>query len=309
MSSTTGLIFDVKRFAIHDGPGLRTTVFFKGCPLTCWICHNPEGQSVEPEILIREERCDLCGDCLPVCEPGAISLEGDSLTLDRARCDLCVACVEVCVAGALEITGREVTVEGLIQEVERDLLYYDESGGGVTLSGGEPLAQPDFLLAFLRRCEERSLPVVLDTAGQAPRAILEQVEPLVDLFLYDLKVMDGTRHQEVTGKPNSGVLENLAWLSEKGADVVVRIPLIPGVNGDEDNLKAMGSFLSGLPNPYPVDLLPYHRIGVDKYSRLGRSYKLEDTPPPTEEEIADAVAILGGFGLRVSVKGEAYGVE
>lgn len=309
MSEITGLIFDIKRFAIHDGPGLRTTVFLKGCPLACWSCHNPEGQAADPELLFRDDRCDMCGDCVPVCESGAITVEDGSFRLDRLRCDLCGACVEACMAGALELTGREVTVEELIREVEKDLVYYDQSGGGVTLSGGEPLSQPEFLVEFLQRCRQRDLSVVVDTTGHGPRELLERIEPLVDLFLYDLKLIDGERHHEFTGVSSFGILDNLRWLSDRGSAVSIRLPLVPGVNDGPDQIRALGEFVRALPTPFPVDILPYHRIGVDKYSRLGREYRLPDAHPPSAEAVGAAVEILSDLGLEVTVKGEAYASE
>ncbi|UCD25784.1 MAG: glycyl-radical enzyme activating protein, partial [Gemmatimonadota bacterium] len=174
----SGTIFDIKRFAIHDGPGVRTTVFFKGCPLNCRACHNPEGQQVGSDLLIRDERCKLCGDCLDVCPHAAVEQNGDGIRIDRLRCDLCGACAQACLRGALEIAGKSVAVSDLVQQIERDLLYYDESGGGVTFSGGEPLAQPDFLLALLSECKRRDISTVVDTSGYAPLTVVRSIADL-----------------------------------------------------------------------------------------------------------------------------------
>jgi pyruvate formate lyase activating enzyme len=307
--TTTGTIFDIKRFAIHDGPGVRTTVFFKGCPLTCWACHNPEGQTSGVDLLVRDERCNVCGDCLTECPPDALSKNGDSVQIDRYRCDLCGACADVCLRGALELAGRTVTVADVMHEVLRDVLYYDESGGGVTFSGGEPLFQPDFLLALLGECKEREISTVVDTSGQAPQHVVEAVAELVDRFLYDVKLLDNDRHREFTGAANHQIIGNLEWLSNHGSAATVRLPLLPGINDDVDNLNALGAFVSSLGNRHPVDILPYHRTGVDKYDRLGRGYALPDAEPPGEEVIAGTVELLQEHGLDVTVRGESYVLE
>ena len=305
----SGTIFDIKSFAIHDGPGVRTTVFFKGCPLNCWACHNPEGQDVGSDLLIRDERCRLCGDCLDVCQRDAISQNGDGVQVDRLRCDLCGACADACLRGALEIAGKSVEVDAVMRQIERDVVYYDESGGGVTFSGGEPLAQPDFLLALLTECTKRDISTVVDTSGYAPLPVVRAVVDLVDLFLYDLKLVDSDRHKEFTGVPNGPILENVSWLSEHGSRLTVRLPLIPDVNDDKDNLSALGSFLSSLPRSHRIDILPYHRTGVDKYVRLGRGYHLSDKQPPSEERVTTAVQLLEQAGLNVTVRGESHAFE
>jgi pyruvate formate lyase activating enzyme len=306
---TSGTIFDIKRFAIHDGPGVRTTVFFKGCPLGCLVCHNPEGQSRDEDVLVRPDRCTLCGDCLEICKLHAISPNSDAVRIDRTVCDLCGACAEECLPGAIELAGREVTVEEVIEEIERDTVYYDESGGGVTFSGGEPLFQPEFLTALLSECRRREITTVVDTSGYGPAETVATISGMVDLFLYDLKLMDGERHQAFTGVDNGPILENLRWLAGEGAPVTIRIPLLPAVNDDEPNIHAMGSFVASLPIEYPIDILPYHRIGIDKYTRLGRTYRLPEVEAPTEQEIAAVVDSFESFGLNVTVKGEAYVTE
>lgn len=304
---TTGIIFDIKKFAIHDGPGLRTTVFFKGCPLECWACHNPEGKEARVNLFVREERCTLCGDCVEVCEPGSISLSGgDVLSLDRSTCTACGLCAEVCLPGAVTVAGREVTVREVMEEIERDTVFYDQSGGGVTFSGGEPLSQPEFLLALMRECKERDVSVAVDTAGEAPLDIVQEVAELADLFLYDLKLVDAKRHAEFTGSSNETILENLEWLARNGPPVVVRLPLFAGINDDEDNISALGEFVAGLNNGIAVDLLPYHRAGIDKYNRLGHAYRMANAEPPSEDAIAAVVGALRTYGLKVLVRGDSY---
>jgi pyruvate formate lyase activating enzyme len=303
----SGFVFDIKRFALHDGPGLRTTVFLKGCPLSCLGCQNPEGQQRGRELLFRPDRCTACGDCVPACPKEAIVLTGSSVTIDRDRCDLSGACVEACLPGALELVGWRAEADEILEIMEKDRVYFDESGGGVTVSGGDPLAQPEFLRELLEGCRDRDLPVVIDTCAHAPPEEFKRFVELSSRLLVDLKVMDPVRHEAFTGVPNDWILENLRWLARNGRPFTVRIPLIPGVNDDEENIRATAEFLAGLATPPPVDLLPYHRLGVEKYRRLGREYRLADTNPPGEEGVTGAVRILKNAGLRVTVRGDDYG--
>jgi pyruvate formate lyase activating enzyme len=304
---TSGSVFDIKRFALHDGPGLRTTVFLKGCPLSCLGCHNPEGQRVGSELIFRPDRCTACGDCVPACPHDAISLSDGALTIRRNRCELAGACVEACLPGALELTGLPRSVADVLDLLEDDRVFFDESRGGVTFSGGEPFAQPDFLRELLLGCRERDLPVVLDTCGHVAPEIFQELIPLTSGLLFDLKVMDGARHEAFTGVNNRWVLENLRWAARNGGALTVRVPLIPGINDDEENLRATGAFLAGLDSAPPVDILPYHLLGVDKYGRLERVYGLTGTAPPKADSILKAVRILKGAGLIVTVRGELYG--
>jgi pyruvate formate lyase activating enzyme len=300
---TTGIVFDIKKFSIHDGPGIRTTIFFKGCPLRCWWCHNPEGLAPEPELMVQANRCIKCDACLDVCAHGAISWDGDEVFTDAEKCVRCGACVAACYAEARQIVGREMTVTQVMAEIERDVPFYDESSGGATFSGGEPLLQWDFLLELLRACKARGIHTAVDTCGFAPWEVLDGVREVVDLFLYDLKLMDDARHREFTGVSNALILSNLQALSQRGHDTVVRLPLIPGINDDEENLQKMGSFAAALPSLIRIDILPYHGLGDEKYGRLKKPYNLSETRPPPEEKVAEAVRILEGFGLQVEVGG------
>ena len=303
MASIKGIVFDVKKFSIHDGPGIRTTVFFKGCPLSCWWCHNPESQSPEPELVIWPTRCIECGACLETCEQGAISRDSDRISTDVEKCTLCGACVEVCYAGAREIVGREMTVAQVMAEIERDVPFYDESGGGVTFSGGEPLAQPDFLLALLQACGEREIRAALDTCGFAPWEMFDRIRKYVDLFLYDLKLMDDARHQTFTGVSNEPIIKNLRALSQHGHNIVLRVPVIPGVNDDEEDVRQIGRFAASLPNLRQVDLLPYHHTAAQKYERLHKTYRLPETRPPSDGRMSEITRIMQGFGLQVKIGG------
>jgi pyruvate formate lyase activating enzyme len=300
---TQGIVFDIKRFSIHDGPGIRTTVFFKGCPLHCGWCHNPESQAFGPELLIRDNRCIHCGACQAACDQAAIIGDGDALITLPERCTLCGACVQVCYAEAREIVGRQMTVAKVMAEVERDLTFYDESGGGVTFSGGEPLIQPKFLLALLQACKAKGLHTALDTCGLAPWETLESIRPYVDLFLYDLKLVDEVKHRQFTGVSNAIILTNLRALSQRRHRIVIRVPFVPGINDDRENILQIGTFAASLPHLEGVDLLPYHAAAVDKYERLNRRYELSSTRPPSNESLLEAASLLASFGLRVKIGG------
>ncbi len=294
----TGTVFDLRKYSIHDGPGIRTAVFFKGCPLECRWCHNPEGLAYHPELIFRPARCILCDDCRTVCPNEAVTRQGDTIQIDRTRCKVSGECAAVCNAEALQVVGREMTVQQVITEIERDTVFYEQSGGGVTFTGGEPLAQPRFLLDLLSGCHTRALHTVVDTSGFTPWPVLDEIRPFVDLFLYDLKLMDDARHCQWTGVSNADILSNLRQLSEAGHKIIVRIPVIPGINDDEENLRQTGAFLASLPNGPPVELLPYHNIAETKYAGLGRGYGLE-IHPPDAEQMRKCAALLANFGLQV----------
>jgi pyruvate formate lyase activating enzyme len=300
---TTALLFDIRRYAIHDGPGIRTTVFFKGCPLRCAWCHNPESQSPRVELMLRPNRCISCGACAEACPNAAINcLEGNWVT-DRARCTVCGKCVEACYAEARQVVGREYTVEEVMAVIERDRAFFNQSGGGVTFSGGEPLTQPDFLLELLRECKHAGLHTTLDTCGHAPWAQFERVLPYVDLVLYDLKLMDEAGHRRLTGASNALILENLQKLDWWGLPIWLRMPLIPGINDDIANLKAVAACAAGLSGRPPIHLLPYHNSAQAKYTGLGVPYHLPNVASPTTEQLQAASKRLAAAGLKVIIGG------
>lgn len=268
--------------------------------MSCWWCHNPESQAPAIEMFFRQSRCIRCGACLEACPHDAISWNGHGPVTDPEKCQRCGTCASVCYAEARESIGREMSVAQVMAEVERDIAFYDESRGGVTLSGGEPLLQRDFTLALLRACKDKEIHTALDTCGFARWETLDRIREYVDFFLYDLKLIDGSRHRQFTGVSNDLILKNLQALSQQGHRIVVRVPVIPGVNDDDETMRQIGAFAAQLPHLDSVDLLPYHRIAMDKYMRLNKPYRLTDARPPSDERMAEIAHTLLEFGLRVS---------
>jgi pyruvate formate lyase activating enzyme len=296
-----GYIYNIMRFSLHDGPGIRTTVFFKGCPLRCWWCHNPESQEPAPQLVYFAERCLQCGDCIPICPNGAVRWVNGAISIDGA-CRSCGTCVDFCAAGARELMGRWMTVADTLAEIEKDRVFYDQSGGGVTFSGGEPLLQPEFLEALLDACRARRIHTVVDTSGLAPREVLLRLAAKTDLFYYDVKLVDSEKHRRYIGAPIDAILENLEALAGKGAAIVVRFPVIPGVNDGEAEVAALGALLARL-GLLQLHLLPYHTIGVEKYRRLNLPYQMNGVQPPSHERLAQIAAQLEAQGLSVRIGG------
>jgi pyruvate formate lyase activating enzyme len=282
----TGVTFNIQRFSTEDGPGIRTTVFLKGCPLRCAWCHNPEGISPRPELMWYDVRCIGVRDCLNACPEDALTLTRDGMLIDRERCTVCGACADACPAGALEVIGREWTPEAVFAEVEKDAIFYETSGGGVTLSGGEPMTQPDFVLALARLCREANVHVALDTCGVVGWERYERVLPLIDLVLYDLKIFYADRHRASTGVDNAIILENARRIAGAGQPMWIRTPVIPGYTADEENVAALADFIAReLPTVERWDLLAYTNLGQPKYRRLDRAYALEGAPLLTKADM------------------------
>jgi len=300
---TVGFVFDIKRYAIHDGPGIRTTVFFKGCPLQCQWCHNPESWKAAPEAALRTTRCTRCGQCVQLCKQGAVSLEGDLPETDPEKCTLCGECIEACPGGAREIIGSQTTVAEVMAEVEKDVVFYDESGGGVTFSGGEPLAQPEFLLALLNQCRARGIHTAVDTSCHAQGDVLGMISEKTDLFLCDIKHMNSERHRQFTGVENGLVLDNIRELSEAGKQIIIRIPIIPNFNDDATNIEATGGFAASLSGIRRIDILGYNRGGNEKSRRLAAGVDLIQVERPNDQKMNSIAERLEKYGFRVKIGG------
>lgn len=300
--SIDGRVARIERGAVHDGPGLRTVVFLKGCPLRCGWCHSPETQSTRPEAMVLPDRCLECGACADACERGAAGPATSATPVDRARCIACGECVDACPARARAICGQPVSVDDVVRDILRDRTFYDVSSGGVTISGGEPLLQPDFTLAMLERCRAEHVHTALQTCGHVKPAALRRAATIADLVMFDLKIVDETRHRRATRVSNWLILDNLRALASLRRDLVIRVPLVPGINDDWRNLAEIGAFVDSV-GLARVDVLPYHRAGIAKYGRLGREYPLEWLPPAPAESLTLAVDTLKRAGLDVRVGG------
>jgi pyruvate formate lyase activating enzyme len=311
-----GKFYDIQGFSVHDGPGIRLTLFLKGCPLRCPWCHSPESQEFPTELNWMEIKCvgvEKCGNCLNVCPHGAISLgkkkqslTGDSeiqlVTVDRSKCDNCGKCAEACTSKALYMCGTDYTVDEIIERVRRDVPFYNRSGGGVTISGGECLCQPDFVLEVLKRCKAEGIHTAVDTTGHVDWKIIEKVLPYTDLFLYDLKNMNSELHKRVIGVPNELILENAKKIAAAGGKFQIRIPVIPLFNDSVNAFEAYGEFIKGLGDSVEVvQLLPYHNLGTVKWERLQRNAPVLEATPPSDELMQARKKQLEDMGLPVII--------
>jgi len=299
----TGVIFDLKKYAIHDGPGIRTTVFFKGCPLACRWCHNPEGKTAAVQRIYRQERCLDCGECIQICPRKAIRRTAEGIIADLPKCELCRTCADHCPSEAVEFVGQKVTVAEVVRQIEKDVAFYDESNGGVTFSGGEPLMQPEFLLELLDACGDLDLHRTVDTTGYADAKLLLKVAQKTDLFLYDLKLMDAENHRKYTGVSNEQILANLMRLAQNDARIQVRMPVIPGINSDAENIDKTADFMHSLGGVENISLLPFHNSARGKYGRLGMQWISPHIQSPTAELLQSIAARLKESGLKVTIGG------
>jgi pyruvate formate lyase activating enzyme len=306
-----GLVGNIQKYSLHDGPGIRTTVFLKGCPLSCAWCHNPENLMHQPQLVVNEERCVRCGQCVPVC-PGSqidslrtatddcqppVCMAGDT------SCLACGACAEACPTGAKTIVGRWMTQPELLREILADRIFFDDSKGGVTFSGGEPLLQHPFLRAMLIACRGREIHTTVDTCGFASEAHFRNIVPVTDLFLFDLKFIDDAKHREFTGVSNEAILHNLQVLGQIHRHIWIRVPVIPGVNDSPKELEAMGRLIAGLKAVRQVNLLPYHKTGIHKFSRMGRPYCMGDIAPPSQEYMEAVAERFASLNLPIIIGG------
>jgi pyruvate formate lyase activating enzyme len=300
----SGWVFNIQRYSLHDGPGIRTTVFIKGCPLRCLWCCNPESQRLEPQILFADDRCIRCGACIATCPEGAILKEADGARrVQMETCTLCGLCVEACYSGALEQIGRSMTVSEVLAEVVADRPFYDQSGGGMTLSGGEPTVQDGFSLQLLQGAKALGIRTAIESCGHVSWAVWESMLPYLDLILYDVKETDPGRHKRWTGVSNELVLENLCRLAGSGKEVIVRRPVIPGYNDGEEMIHDLARLARELGTIEEIDLLPYHRLGQGKYERLDEAYALGDQPSLERKDVEALREILLSYGFRVKVGG------
>jgi pyruvate formate lyase activating enzyme len=312
----TGKFYDIQGFSVHDGPGIRLTCFMKGCPLRCLWCHSPESQEFPTELNWMEIKCvgvEKCGNCLNVCPHGAVSLgskkkslqddgEIQLVTVDRDKCDNCGKCAEACTAKALYMCGTDYTVEELMVRIRRDVPFYKKSGGGVTLSGGECLSQPEYLLAVLKQCKEEGIHTAVDTTGFAKWEVIEPIIPYTDIFLYDLKHMDSQMHKRGTGIPNELILENAKKIAAAGGKFMIRIPVMPMYNDSEEEFNKFVTFIKELGDGVEiVQLLPYHNLGVVKWERLQRKSPALEATPPSDEFMQERKKQLEAMGLNVMI--------
>lgn len=298
-----GEVFDIRRYAIHDGPGIRTAVFFKGCPLRCRWCHNPESWKAEPELGFRRSRCVKCRHCMEICEPQAISFSESGPVLDPDKCTLCGRCVAECPAGAWEIIGRKASVAEVMAEIRKDIVFYDQSGGGATFSGGEPLMQADFLVALLDACRAEGVHTAVDTTCYTQADTLQRVAEVTDLFLCDIKHMNSELHGQFTGIRNDRILENIRMLAEAGKRIFIRVPIIPGFNSDRTNIERTAQFVRSLQTVRRVDILPYNRGGLEKAVRLNGGIDLMEAQAPDHVTMTEIAGVFRGYGFEVKVGG------
>ena len=299
-----GLVFDIKRYAINDGPGIRVTIFMKGCPLACRWCHNPESISPKVQKMYSVDKCIGCGECVKICPMHACELTPEGVVTDSSICITCGECANACPALASEMSGHYESVDDLIKVIENERPFFDQSGGGVTFSGGEPLLYPAFLIEMLDACGKKNIHRTIDTSGLTSEKNLLEVARRTDLFLYDLKLMDSERHKEWTGVGNKRILKNLQTLAETGSEIQIRIPLVKGVNCDTDNIEATASFVAALPgSPKDISLLPYHDVAGGKSAKLGKEYDPGLMATPGDNELAKIITRFAEHGLTATVGG------
>ena len=288
----TGGIFDIKHFAVHDGPGIRTTIFLKGCPLRCVWCHNPEGMKPGRDLWVKQEACIHCGTCIQTCREQALRMVEGEIAIDRGRCSFCDACVEKCPSRAMKRIDRQVETRDLVKLVTREEIFTRLSGGGVTISGGEPLYQPEFTLELLKEMKAAWIPTCIETSMFAPWEVLESILPYVDQFLVDIKLLDEEQHKKYTGVSNRQILSNFRGLVEAGAPLLVRIPLIPGITATGENLRGIRSFVSGTAPGIPIEVLNFNSFAGTKYRFLGDTYFDEELRAFPAEKLSELRKIV-----------------
>jgi pyruvate formate lyase activating enzyme len=297
-----GIVFDIQRFSVHDGPGIRTIVFMKGCPLRCLWCSNPESQHRETQLMYIKRNCIGCGRCTEACPSDALRLH-PAFNVDYAKCDMCGKCTDVCYSEALSFSGQERTIDEIVHELGKDNIHYKRSGGGITLSGGEPLSQPEFAVELLKKCKAKGWHTAIETTAFTSPYVLDQVLPWLDLVLLDIKHTDNRKHQEFVGQSNEMILNNARYIGQFGIPMIIRVPVVPTFNDEINELKDIAVFAKSIKGVKEINLLPYHRLGENKYGYLNFDYRMKGIEPPTKEKMLSLKNIVEESGLTCKIGG------
>jgi len=301
----SAVIFNIQRFSVHDGPGIRTIIFLKGCPLKCLWCSNPEGQEIKKDLIYIEENCIHCYKCINACKNGALTIQNEKIKWCNNLCNFCKECTKKCPSNAIKIYGETVNVEYIMNEIKKDYLFYKNSGGGVTFSGGEPLMWPDFISEISKKCKKEKINVALETSGSVPWKNFERVLENINIVLFDVKHMDPVKHKKICGDSNTLILKNLKKIIEiKNLEIIIRFPIIPGLNDSKKNVLSTAKFISTLNGKINrVDLLPYFKYHINKYEKLGKNYSLTEIDVPNEDKLNNIKKLMQRYKLNIQIGG------
>ncbi|MCR2033342.1 glycyl-radical enzyme activating protein [Anaerofustis stercorihominis] len=303
MGEKSAVIFDIQKYSIHDGPGIRTVVFLKGCPLRCPWCANPESQLLEPKIVYFKDKCIGDLNCKKVCPKGAITVDKEGININEDKCTKCMLCVDNCYATALRVYGKNLSIDEIITKCMEDKIFYETSKGGVTLSGGEPLFQFEAAYEILKRLKSRDINTAIETTGYVSKENINKIMKYVDLFLFDIKAVDNDKHKRLTGVDNNKIHDNLRYLDEHNKNIIIRVPVIPSLNDSKEDMLYIIKLIKSLKNKYEVNLLPYHRLGLYKYEVLKKEYELKDITPPKDDQMNSILKMFEENGLECQIGG------